>query len=54
MAGLDPAIHAVLAGKHHQDVDARHMAGHDEERQKALRRGQTPRCALLHVPIDEV
>jgi hypothetical protein len=26
MAGLDPAIHALLAAK---DVDARHKAGHD-------------------------
>jgi hypothetical protein len=29
MAGLVPAIHALLFGK---DVDARHKAGHDDER----------------------
>jgi hypothetical protein len=29
MAGLVPAIHALLGG---QDVDARHKAGHDVER----------------------
>jgi hypothetical protein len=28
MAGLDPAIHVLAAGK--KDVDARHKAGHDE------------------------
>jgi len=27
MAGLDPAIHALLYG--YKDVDARHKAGHD-------------------------
>jgi hypothetical protein len=30
MAGLVPAIHVFLASQ--QDVDARHKAGHDEER----------------------
>jgi len=29
MAGLDPAIHVVLAATT-EDVDARHKAGHDE------------------------
>jgi hypothetical protein len=29
MAGLVPAIHALLAG---QGVDARHKAGHDDEK----------------------
>jgi hypothetical protein len=27
MAGLDPAIHALVSAK--KDVDARHKAGHD-------------------------
>jgi hypothetical protein len=31
MAGLDPAIHDFLAGGT-KDVDARHKAGHDDER----------------------
>jgi hypothetical protein len=30
MAGLVPAIHGLLAES--KDVDARHKAGHDEER----------------------
>jgi hypothetical protein len=30
MAGLVPAIHVLSAAK--KDVDARHKAGHDEER----------------------
>jgi hypothetical protein len=29
MAGLDPAIHALLE-EDRKDVDARHEAGHDE------------------------
>jgi hypothetical protein len=29
MAGLDPAIHVLLAAVR-KDVDARHKAGHDE------------------------
>jgi hypothetical protein len=29
MAGLIPAIHVFWRGKH-EDVDARHKAGHDE------------------------
>jgi hypothetical protein len=29
MAGLVPAIHALLAGRS-KNVDARHKAGHDE------------------------
>jgi len=32
MAGLVPAIHVVLAGGP-EDVDARHKAGHDENRE---------------------
>jgi hypothetical protein len=28
MAGLDPAIHVLIAST--KDVDARHKAGHDE------------------------
>jgi hypothetical protein len=32
MAGLDPAIHVLLAGCT-KDVDARHKAGHDEVNQ---------------------
>jgi hypothetical protein len=31
MAGLDPAIHDLLAQLDHKDVDARHKAGHDEK-----------------------
>jgi hypothetical protein len=30
MAGLDPAIHVLLA-RTKKDVDARHKAGHDDE-----------------------
>jgi hypothetical protein len=33
MAGLVPAIHALLFGK---DMDARHEAGHDEERNQRI------------------
>jgi len=29
MAGLVPAIHVLIIGKHEEDVDARHEAGHD-------------------------
>jgi hypothetical protein len=29
MAGLVPAIHVLILGKHEEDVDARHEAGHD-------------------------
>ena len=29
MAGLDPAIHVLLARLIKKDVDARHKAGHD-------------------------
>jgi hypothetical protein len=29
MAGLDPAIHVLLAVPRKKDVDARHKAGHD-------------------------
>jgi hypothetical protein len=32
MAGLDPAIHVLLACSQKKDVDARHKAGHDELR----------------------
>jgi hypothetical protein len=31
MAGLVPAIHALVAPSH-EDVDARHKAGHDGEK----------------------
>jgi hypothetical protein len=31
MAGLDPAIHVFVSGS--KDVDARHKAGHDEEKE---------------------
>ena len=34
MAGLDPAIHAFASAS--KDVDARHKAGHDEERSRFL------------------
>jgi hypothetical protein len=30
MAGLDPAIHVLLAVNWDKDVDARHKAGHDQ------------------------
>jgi len=30
MAGLVPAIHALLAFNSKKDVDARHKAGHDD------------------------
>ena len=30
MAGLVPAIHVLFLVKPHEDVDARHEAGHDE------------------------
>jgi hypothetical protein len=30
MAGLDPAIHVFGAAQNKKDVDARHMAGHDD------------------------
>jgi hypothetical protein len=30
MAGLDPAIYVFVSGIRKQDVNARHMAGHDE------------------------
>jgi hypothetical protein len=30
MAGLVPAIHVLLQHRRKKDVDARHMAGHDE------------------------
>jgi hypothetical protein len=39
MAGLVPAIHALLAAK--EGVDARHKAGHDEKNK--LRRQMMPR-----------
>jgi hypothetical protein len=32
MAGLVPAIHVFIFATSHQDVDARHKAGHDEGR----------------------
>jgi hypothetical protein len=32
MAGLVPAIHALLAGTSKKDVDARDKRGHDGER----------------------
>jgi hypothetical protein len=35
MAGLVPAIHVLLAGGDHKDVDARHKAGHDEKKAPA-------------------
>jgi hypothetical protein len=38
MAGLDPAIHVLLADMS-KDVDARHKAGHDEL--QPLSRAQT-------------
>jgi hypothetical protein len=34
MAGLDPAIHALLSGGT-KDVDARHKPGHDDK-EKAI------------------
>jgi 2-oxoglutarate dehydrogenase E2 component (dihydrolipoamide succinyltransferase) len=40
MAGLDPAIHGLLARR--QDVDARHKAGHDERRIKAMAEIRVP------------
>jgi hypothetical protein len=45
MAGLVPAIHVLFAAKK-KDVDARHKAGHDDER------GQTRTQAIsLHRTI---
>src|SRR5262249_8396242 len=48
MAGLVPAIHAFLC---RQDVDARHKAGHDEEK-PSLNKALSSLCRWLGVGGD--